>query len=104
MAGKHLIIQQCFKGVARFGQLHFIVLAVNTVVALAADINALIELLFVVMLTEMRAAVHLARDKVVECEGAFTLAEWAGSLFLVLDHSSILLQPCESAKLSSSTS
>ena len=55
--------------------------------ALAADMNTLIELLFVVMLPEMRAAVYLARDKVVECEGAFTLAEWAGVWFFVLGHS-----------------
>ena len=54
---------QCCKLLA---ELHFIVLLVDTVVALAADVDALVELVFIVVFAEVGAAMEFTRYEVVE--------------------------------------
>jgi hypothetical protein len=53
----------------------------NAAVALAADINAGVQLLFTIVLSKMRTTMQLTWNKVMESEGAFALAEWANTVF-----------------------
>lgn len=54
--------------------------------ALAADIDAPVQLFFVVVLTEMGATMHFPRDQVMESQCALTLTERTDTLFFALGH------------------
>ena len=57
MALQCFVSLQCVKRIERFTQRHFVVLLMNTAMALTTDINALVEFSFAVVLTKVGSAV-----------------------------------------------
>lgn len=66
--------------------MHFIVLLVDTAMALPTDIDAHIKLGLGVMFAKMGAAVQLTRNQMMEGERTNALTKWASSLFHAIAH------------------